>query len=107
MSNFCLFVCFPPVASWAGGRGHLWLLDCPAAGAPRGLRPPPGEGAGILGIHKPHGPQFPLPHSRGSSHGQSRGIRRAYTDPYFTGLMEEAYMEWEALEQETATSLIQ
>ena len=27
--------------------------------------------------------QFPLPHSRGSSHGQSRGIRRAYPDPGF------------------------
>ena len=32
--------------------------------------------------------QFPLPHSRGSSHGQSRGIRRAYPDPFLTGLME-------------------
>jgi len=50
--------------------------------------------------------QFPLPHSRGSSHGQSRGIRRAYTDPYFTGLMEEAYKEWHHLEEQTGVKLV-
>jgi len=50
--------------------------------------------------------QFPLPHSRGSSHGQSRGIRRAYTDPLFTGLMEEAYKEWELLEKQTGVELV-
>ena len=73
------------------------------------------RGASVLLLEKvlvtlappPSTPQFPLPHSRGSSHGQSRGIRRAYTDPYFTAVMEEAYREWEALEREAATTLLQ
>jgi len=51
--------------------------------------------------------QFPLPHSRGSSHGQSRGIRRAYPDPFFTSLMESAYREWENIENQTGVKLIQ
>ena len=34
------------------------------------------RGSSVLLLEK-----FPLPHSRGSSHGQSRGIRRAYPDP--------------------------
>ena len=43
--------------------------------------------------------KFPLPHSRGSSHGQSRGIRKAYPDPFFTNIMEHAYKEWRNIEQ--------
>ena len=50
--------------------------------------------------------QFPLPHSRGSSHGQSRGIRRAYPDPFFTRLMEEAYREWGVIERAQRVQLI-
>ncbi|XP_023337941.1 peroxisomal sarcosine oxidase [Eurytemora carolleeae] len=50
--------------------------------------------------------KFLLPHSRGSSHGQSRGIRKAYPDPFFTALMEEAYKEWEDIEKKTGVKLI-
>ena len=32
--------------------------------------------------------------------------RRAYTDPYFTGLMEEAYKEWHQLEEQTGVKLV-
>jgi len=50
--------------------------------------------------------KFPLPHSRGSSHGQSRIIRKAYPDPYFTRLMEDAYNEWDIIERELGVQLI-
>jgi len=50
--------------------------------------------------------KFPLPHSRGSSHGQSRGIRRAYPDPYLTSLMEQAYKEWDEIMKQTGVKLI-
>lgn len=43
--------------------------------------------------------QFPLPHSRGSSHGQSRGIRKAYPEPYLTKMMNDAYEQWHELEK--------
>ena len=33
-------------------------------------------------------------------------FRRAYTDPYFTGLMEEAYKEWEDLQKQTGVQLV-
>ena len=33
-------------------------------------------------------------------------VRRAYTDPYFTGLMEEAYKEWQELEEQTGVKLV-
>ncbi|KAJ8305957.1 hypothetical protein KUTeg_016502, partial [Tegillarca granosa] len=50
--------------------------------------------------------QFPLPHSRGSSHGQSRIIRKAYgTDEHYTIMMKEAYPLWEQLERESNTKL--
>ncbi|KAK3085159.1 hypothetical protein FSP39_025209, partial [Pinctada imbricata] len=45
--------------------------------------------------------QFPLPHSRGSSHGHSRITRKAYgSADYYTRMMEEAYKLWETLEHE-------
>jgi len=50
--------------------------------------------------------KFPLPHSRGSSHGQSRGIRKAYPDPFFTNIMEHAYKEWKNIEQLLGIKLI-
>jgi len=59
------------------------------------------RGASVLLLEK-----FPLPHSRGSSHGQSRGIRRAYPDPVFTQLMEEAYKGWHQLEESMGVTLM-
>ncbi|XP_043855836.1 peroxisomal sarcosine oxidase isoform X2 [Dromiciops gliroides] len=49
--------------------------------------------------------QFFLPHSRGSSHGQSRIIRRAYPEDFYTKMMEECYQIWAQLENESGTKL--
>ncbi|ELK01859.1 Peroxisomal sarcosine oxidase [Pteropus alecto] len=49
--------------------------------------------------------QFFLPHSRGSSHGQSRIIRRAYLEDFYTQMMDECYQIWAQLEQETGIQL--
>ncbi|KAM4795229.1 peroxisomal sarcosine oxidase [Rhinophrynus dorsalis] len=49
--------------------------------------------------------QFPLPHSRGSSHGQTRIIRRAYPEDFYTNMMEESYQLWAELEKESGTTL--
>ena len=44
--------------------------------------------------------QFDLLHAHGSSHGESRVIRRTYTLPHFTGAMPAAYALWAAAEEE-------
>ncbi|XP_034883574.1 peroxisomal sarcosine oxidase isoform X1 [Mirounga leonina] len=49
--------------------------------------------------------QFFLPHSRGSSHGQSRIIRRAYPEDFYTQMMDECYWIWAQLEREAGTQL--
>ncbi|XP_004454396.1 peroxisomal sarcosine oxidase [Dasypus novemcinctus] len=49
--------------------------------------------------------QFFLPHSRGSSHGQSRIIRRAYPQDFYTQMMEECYPAWAQLELEAGHQL--
>lgn len=50
-------------------------------------------------------PQFLLPHSRGSSHGQSRIIRSVYTQEYYSRMMPESFRLWQQLEAETGTTL--
>ncbi|NWS85547.1 SOX oxidase, partial [Toxostoma redivivum] len=49
--------------------------------------------------------QFLLPHSRGSSHGQSRIIRSAYPQEYYSRMMPESFCLWQQLEAETGTTL--
>uniref|UniRef100_A0A8C5X0L5 Peroxisomal sarcosine oxidase n=1 Tax=Malurus cyaneus samueli TaxID=2593467 RepID=A0A8C5X0L5_9PASS len=49
--------------------------------------------------------QFPLPHSRGSSHGQSRIIRSAYPQEYYSRMMPDSFRLWKQLEAETGTTL--
>ncbi|XP_048736822.2 peroxisomal sarcosine oxidase-like [Ostrea edulis] len=50
--------------------------------------------------------QFPLPHSRGSSHGQSRITRVAYgTDDHYAIMMKEGGNLWRELERESGTPL--
>ncbi|XP_005997043.1 peroxisomal sarcosine oxidase isoform X2 [Latimeria chalumnae] len=49
--------------------------------------------------------QFMLPHSRGSSHGQTRIIRKAYSQSYYTRMMAECYQLWSQLETEAHTQL--
>jgi glycine/D-amino acid oxidase-like deaminating enzyme len=50
--------------------------------------------------------RYPLFHDKGSSHGNSRIVRRAYPDPFFTEVMSEAYPLWADLEQEASVRLI-
>ncbi|CAL1547826.1 unnamed protein product [Lymnaea stagnalis] len=45
--------------------------------------------------------QFPLPHSRGSSHGQSRIIRYAYEEDFYVKMMVDAFPLWKELEEES------
>ncbi|NXQ24224.1 SOX oxidase, partial [Alaudala cheleensis] len=49
--------------------------------------------------------QFFLPHSRGSSHGQSRIIRSAYPQEYYSCMMPDCFRLWQQLEAETGTTL--
>lgn len=49
--------------------------------------------------------QFVLPHSRGSSHGQTRIIRKAYEQNFYTHMMEECYELWAQLEREAGVKL--
>ncbi|KAK0135827.1 Peroxisomal sarcosine oxidase [Merluccius polli] len=49
--------------------------------------------------------QFVLPHSRGSSHGQTRIIRKAYDQDYYTVMMDESYRLWSQLEEEAGVKL--
>ncbi|KAG9340571.1 hypothetical protein JZ751_021393 [Albula glossodonta] len=49
--------------------------------------------------------QFVLPHSRGSSHGQTRIIRKAYEQDFYTQMMEECYHLWSQLEKEAGVKL--
>ncbi|NXR14042.1 SOX oxidase, partial [Semnornis frantzii] len=49
--------------------------------------------------------QFILPHSRGSSHGQSRIIRSTYAQAAYARMMPESFRLWQHLETEASTSL--
>ncbi|GAB0198044.1 peroxisomal sarcosine oxidase [Grus japonensis] len=49
--------------------------------------------------------QFILPHSRGSSHGQSRITRSAYTRALYARMMPDSFRLWQRLEAEAGTSL--
>jgi len=52
------------------------------------------SGASVLGID-----QFDPPHSRGSSHGQTRVIRQAYFEhPDYVPLLQQAYRLWDELQ---------
>ncbi|MEQ2264035.1 hypothetical protein XENORESO_017948, partial [Xenotaenia resolanae] len=49
--------------------------------------------------------QFVLPHTRGSSHGQTRIIRKAYEHDFYTRMMEECYHQWAELENDAGVKL--
>lgn len=49
--------------------------------------------------------QFLLPHTRGSSHGQTRIIRKAYEQDFYSHMMDECYKLWAQLEQEAGVKL--
>lgn len=49
--------------------------------------------------------QFILPHTRGSSHGQTRIIRKAYDQDFYVPMMQESYELWSQLEREAGVKL--
>lgn len=60
------------------------------------------HGTRVLGID-----QFGIAHDRGSSHGETRIIRKAYFEhPDYIPLLEETYAFWRALEAESGETLI-
>ena len=83
-------VTFDCIVLGLGGVGSATL----AALARRGVR--------VLGIDR-----FSPPHERGSSHGDTRTIRRAYYEhPDYIPLVESAFRNWRELEAETGRSLL-
>lgn len=50
--------------------------------------------------------RFGFGHVHGSSHGRSRIIRKAYEDPFFTGIMVEAYGMWDELQVRSHTPIV-
>jgi glycine/D-amino acid oxidase-like deaminating enzyme len=50
--------------------------------------------------------QFAPGHDRGSSHGRSRIVRRAYPDPFYTAIMKEGYGLWSELERASGRQLL-
>ncbi len=72
----------------AMGSAALWQL------AKRGLK--------VLGLE-----QYEIGHLRGSSHGESRLIRKAYWEhPSYVPLLERSYELWRELERDTGKSLL-
>src|SRR4051794_32856335 len=60
------------------------------------------RGARVLGLE-----QFDIPHARGSSHGQSRMIRKAYYEhPDYVPLLRRAYELWDELGQAAGEELL-
>nr|XP_018667308.1 peroxisomal sarcosine oxidase-like isoform X4 [Ciona intestinalis] len=50
--------------------------------------------------------QFPLPHSRGSSYGQTRLTKRSHRKPYMSDLVPESIAFWKSLEKDYGTQLL-
>lgn len=74
-------------------------------------------GAGIMGassalslVERAHDvtlfEQFGAAHELGSSHGNSRIIRKAYPDPFYTAIMDEAYGLWHELQEYSRDQIV-
>lgn len=60
------------------------------------------SGANVLGIE-----QFHLAHDRGSSHGETRAIRKAYFEhPSYVPLIQRGYENWRKLEERSGKKLL-
>ncbi|MEM7560938.1 MAG: N-methyl-L-tryptophan oxidase, partial [Planctomycetota bacterium] len=60
------------------------------------------SGANVLGIE-----QFQLAHDRGSSHGETRAIRKAYFEhPSYVPLIQRGYDNWRKLEERSGKTLL-
>jgi cysteine desulfurase/selenocysteine lyase len=59
------------------------------------------RGLRVVGLER-----FTLGHDRGSSHGATRMIRRAYPSPVWDALVDEAYAGWARLTQDSGVPLV-
>jgi monomeric sarcosine oxidase len=50
--------------------------------------------------------QFSPGHTNGSSHGNSRIVRKAYPDPFYTEIMQEGYALWQELQTQTNEQIL-
>ena len=50
--------------------------------------------------------KFPLPHWRGSSHGQTRIIRGSYEESYYTKMVVEAQKMWKKIEEKAQQQIL-
>lgn len=98
----------PPCHAVSQRRGWQGRL-CPQVPAAAQRWCPRGQGGWVGGgCGRPHvhpAPQFILPHSRGSSHGQSRITRSAYPQGHYARMMPDSFRLWQRLEAEAGTSL--
>jgi sarcosine oxidase len=82
--------CFDAIVLGMGGVGSAAIYEL----ATRGVR--------VLGID-----QFEPGHDHGSSHGETRAIRKAYFEhPDYVPLLQRAYEKWRALETRSGKSLL-
>ena len=110
------------VEALASGLGAITARSAPRPGpAPRR----PVEGADVvvvgMGVHGASAvdalarrglrvvalEQFEAGHDRGSSHGETRMIRRAYPSPVWSGLVDGAYEAWESLAARVGQRLLE
>lgn len=59
------------------------------------------RGVGVIGLE-----QFDEGHARGSSHGRTRMIRRAYPNPVWNGFVDRAFAGWRRWEERSGCSLV-
>lgn len=50
--------------------------------------------------------QFQPGHTNGSSHGNSRIVRKAYPDPFYTEIMQSGYPLWKEIQSQTAVQIL-
>ncbi|MFD4506471.1 N-methyl-L-tryptophan oxidase [Streptomyces sp. NPDC058457] len=89
-----------PVRAAGGGRRDAVVVGLGVHGG-AALRQLAERGLDVLGME-----QFAAGHDRGSSHGATRMIRRAYPHPDWDGLVDTAYRAWDELEQAAGTRLL-
>jgi sarcosine oxidase len=83
-------------------RGYDAIVIGLGAMGSAALRDLAGRGLRVLGLER-----FAVPHDRGSYHGRTRIIRRAYhEDPSYVELLERAYPLWRELEGEAGERLL-
>ncbi|MFD4600389.1 N-methyl-L-tryptophan oxidase [Streptomyces sp. NPDC058464] len=89
-----------PVRAPGAGRRDAVVVGLGVHGG-AALRQLAERGLDVLGLE-----QFGAGHDRGSSHGATRMIRRAYPHPDWDGLVDTAYRAWAELEQAAGTRLL-